>query len=420
MKKTVLFLLAILTIADVRAQIFTDTVHTGASYANQVWYSLSADEQGTAPKNNWDLAFSVSGFGSTIQINSVIGTMLWNYPKSAASGYASVDTSGLSTWMPRYNSDTSWALGAMGRYADPANPSDLDWGVYNVTTHIVTGDSLYIIKLASGVYKKLLIENLSSGVYHFKYANLDGTDAQTASIDKTAYTGKNFVYYSIQSNSIVDREPLSANWDLLFTQYTTFIPTAYTVAGILANDGVQVAKCTDVPDKTTFTDHASATFISPINTIGYNWKSFTGSGYSIKDSLVFFVKPLSGDIWKLILTGFSGSATGSTMFTKEKIYTYVPTAIAGGTNSNAGISMVLYPNPSVEQQVTVVYSIEDISLPVVISVTDMAGKVLLKEQVGAAVGLQQYMLPSSLLLPGMYIVHITAGNSISQQQLVIQ
>jgi hypothetical protein len=82
--------------------------------------------------------------------------------------------------------------------------------------------------------------------------------------------------------------------------------------------------------------------------------------------------------------------------------------------------MVLYPNPSVEQQVTVVYSVEDISLPVVISVTDMAGKVLLKEQVGAAVGLQQYMLPSSLLLPGMYVVHVAAGNSISQQQLIIQ
>lgn len=419
MKKTILFLCALIAMAETKAQVITDTVQTGASYANQVWYSLSTDEQGAAPKNNWDVAFSVSGFGSTILINSVSGIVLWNYPKADATGYGSVDTNGLSTWVPRYNADTSWAMGAMGRYADPANPSDLDWGVYNVTTHIVTGDSLYIIKLAGGAYKKLLIENLSSGVYNFKYANLDGTDAHTASINKSAYSGKNFVYYSLLTNATTDREPLSANWDLLFTQYTTFLPSAYTVTGILANDGVQIAKCTDVPDKTTFTDHATATFVTPINTIGYNWKTFTGSTYSVKDSLVFFVRPVNGDIWKLILTGFSGSATGSFMFSKEKIYTYVPTMVMPGIYDNAGVSMAVYPNPSAGKQVSVIYSVAANSLPATISVTDLAGKVVLNETLTAATGLQIYQLPLAALISGMYIVRVCAGNSTVQQQLII-
>eukprot|EP01030_Chromulinospumella_sphaerica_P034409 gene34409-biopygen13763 len=247
--------------------------------------------------------------------------MLWNYPNSNASGWATVDTTGLYTWTPRYNSDTSWALGAMGKYADPSNPSDLDWGVYNMTTHIVTGDSIYIIKLVNGDYKKLMIEDLTGGVYHFKFANLDGSSPVTASFDKASYSGKNFGYYSLVSNAALDREPASANWNLLFSQYTAFIPSAYTVTGVLANAGVSIAKVTGLPDKNTYTGYSSATFVTPINTIGYNWKTYNMStmAYDIKDSTVFFVEVQNHDIWKVIMTGFSGSATGSSMFSKEKL-----------------------------------------------------------------------------------------------------
>lgn len=416
MKKSILTGLVAMTTMGVNAQVVADSVSTGASYANQVWYSLSADEQGTAPKNNWDLAFEANGFGSTIHINSVNGVMLWNYPNADTSGWSTIDTTGLHTWSARWNSDTSWALGAMGKYADPTNDMDLDWGKYNMTTHIITGDSLYIIKLGDGSYKKLWIRGLASGTYTFRYANIDGTGLQNVTLAKSGYTGKNFGYYSLQTNTALDREPVSTAWDLVFTQHTAFIPSAYTVTGVIANVGVEVAKLAAIPNKNTYVDYGSATFGTAINTIGYNWKTFGGSSFVVQDSLLFFVKPVNGDIWKVIFTGFGGSASGKYYFTKEKLYTNT-SAVAG--NAGASTSVALYPNPSYGQGVTVVYSIAGAAQQATMQVTDITGRVMLYEQLTTNAGLQQYQLLPGTLPQGMYVVSISTAGSISQQKLII-
>ncbi|MBE2290673.1 MAG: T9SS type A sorting domain-containing protein [Chitinophagaceae bacterium] len=414
MKKAALAVLSIALATGTHAQVITDTVSTGATYANQVWYSLENDDQGTAAKNNWDLAFDASGFGSTILINSITGTTLWKYPNADTSGWATVDTTGISTWSARWNSDTSWSEGAMGRYADPSNPSDLDWGLYNMTTHIVTGDSLYIIKLANGDFKKLWVQSLTGSVYTFKYANIDGSGLQNATLNKTTYSGKNFGYYSLQSNAAVDREPASANWDLLFSQYTALIPGPYTVTGLLANKGVEIAKFTALADKTTFTAYGTGTFVTPINTIGYDWKTFTGTGYSIKDSTVYFVKTVSGDIWKMIYTGFGGSATGNHIFTKEKLYTETGIAIGNGQKT---ISIALYPNPANGQDVYVLYSADG---AVSVTVSDISGRTVFASNIAAQQGLQQLRIPTQSLLSGIYIVSVATGEARAQQRLVIR
>ena len=406
-----------LTAASAGAQVVADTVSTGPSYANQVWYSLSADEQGNAAKNNWDLAFAAAGVGSGIMINSIIGTMLWNYPNGDVTAWATLDTAGLSTWTPRWNADTSWAKGAMGRYADPTNPNDLDWGVYNMTTHMVTGDSLYIIKLSDGSYKKLWIENLSSGTYNFKYANLDGSSLQTANLVKATYAGKNFGYYSLQHNTALDREPPASNWDLLFTQYTTFIPSSYTVTGVLANNGTEVARCGGLADKATFAAYSSASFSTSINTIGYNWKVFNGAGYNIQDSLVYFVKPANGDIWKVIFTGFSGGSTGGFMFTKEKLFTNT-SWVAGATVKKA--SLALYPNPAYGGTIHLVYSIPEVVPGATIIISDMTGRVVLRERAEERKGLHQFLVPATQLLPGTYLVTLSAASYSISQKLTIQ
>jgi hypothetical protein len=61
MKKTILASLLAAGFINANAQAVTDTVAVGASYANHVWYSLANDEQGNAPKNNWDIAFDAGG-----------------------------------------------------------------------------------------------------------------------------------------------------------------------------------------------------------------------------------------------------------------------------------------------------------------------------------------------------------------------
>ncbi len=104
--------------------VITDTVAIGAGYANQVWYSLANDEQGSAAKNNWDIAFGTGAMGSTIMINSITGTTLFQYKGGDTTQWATLDTAGITTWQKLYNSDTSWAKGAFSENTVGNDPYD--------------------------------------------------------------------------------------------------------------------------------------------------------------------------------------------------------------------------------------------------------------------------------------------------------
>ncbi|MBL7937073.1 MAG: hypothetical protein JNM51_14795, partial [Bacteroidia bacterium] len=303
------------------AQTIIDTVSVGAGYSNQKWYSLQNDEQGTQPKDNWDIAFEISGYSASILANvQKTNFAVYKTPYSVAQ-YATLDTTGINTWPLLYNSDTTWTVGAFNKGAISSNPNDLGWGVYNSSNHIITGDSCYVIKLSSTSYKKIKINDLNGGIYSFDYANIDGTSAQSQSITKSNYTGKNFAYFDLTNNVAVDREPISANWDLTFVKYISFVPTPYGVTGVLSNKGVTVAQADNVNAPVTYNSWYAHTFNTAINTIGYDWKeiNMTTFAWDIKLDTVYFVKAKTGDIWKLRFTKFSGSSTGNFIFSKEKL-----------------------------------------------------------------------------------------------------
>ena len=415
LKKIFLPLLLVVLSLTAQSQIITDTVSIGAGYTNQVWYSLLNDDVSSAPKSNWDLAFDVGGMGSTVLINSITGTQIWNYPNGDTATWNSVDTTGIDTWSARWNSDTSWAFGAIGAYSNLSNPYDLDWGVYNEITHIVSGDSIYILKLSNGSYKKLWIATLTGGVYYFKYANLDGSSLVNATLTKSNHNNQNFGYYSILTNSELSREPASEDWDLLFTQYTTFIPTPYTVTGILQNKEVAVADLRGLPDAPTFNDWFPQTYSNEINTIGYDWKVFTSS-FVIEDSLVYFIKAKTGDIWKLIPTGFGGSSNGNFMFTKEKL-----SSIGFNEELNSGIAtMSLYPNPATKNQnISMVYSLEESVGSVQITISDLFGKVMYSENADSSKGLHTVYIHTSDLAAGMYLTTLLVNNQKITSKLLI-
>lgn len=412
MKKAILFAYAVIAFAYTQAQTIIDTVSIGTGYTNQVWYSLQNDEQGSSAKNNWDLGFSTAGQGSNILINSVTGVKLWKYPNSDTSGWVTLDTTGLSTWTALYNSDTSWAYGAFKQNLS-GNPYDVGWGIYDPNTHYVWGDSLYIIKLANGSYKKLWIVSLISGTYTFRYANLDGSNDTTVSLTKSTYTGKNFGYYSIQNNAALDREPLAANWDLLFTQYTGFIPQPYNVTGVLSNMGVTVAEASGV-DVNTVT-WTSYTFNTAMNEIGYDWKTYTGS-WTIEDSLAYFVKDKTGNIWKVIFTGFGGSANGNFIFTKEKVSSVGITE----ANENSIGTLSIYPNPSNGNDISIIYNLEKSVSSANLAIYDLLGRKLHSENLNNTQGFYQHKISNQNFSSGIYIVTVEFDGKAVQQKLVIR
>ncbi|MBL7941190.1 MAG: T9SS type A sorting domain-containing protein, partial [Flavobacteriales bacterium] len=343
---------------------------------------------------------------------SANGVSLWSYPYGTIADWNNtLDITGIETWPLLHNSETTWGLGAFDQNIDPENEFDFGWGIYDFITHAVEGDSLFVIQLADESYRKLKIAELTvGGEYHFTYADLDGNNEQTVIVDKSEFAGKNFAYYSIAEEEIVDREPLSASWDLLFTQYTAFVPTPYVVAGVLHNEGVLVAQADGV-DVETEEDYNSFAFVPEINTIGYDWKSFNGTGFDIVADQCFFVQQTDGEIWKVVFTGFGGSANGNYEFTKEKL-------LANNIAEMHGISLLeIYPNPAKESCSLVLNAVN--AETIVIRITDIHGKVISTEQRNLVTGMNLIPVDVARLTSGLYQVTIESATSIATKRLMV-
>lgn len=424
MKKNLLAmgLLALIS-GNMNSQIVIDTVSVGAGYANHKFYSLQNDEQGTAPKDNWDIGFEITGYSAAILANTQRTSFaLYKAPYSIAN-YASIDTAGITGWKALYNSDETWNIGAFSRGANPSNANDLGWGLYDQSTHYITGDSCYVVKISGSSYKKLKIVSLIGGVYTFEYANINGTSSQTATIAKSSYTGKNFAYYDLTTNAAVDREPVSANWDLMFGSYTAFVASGtitvpYTVTGVLANKGVGIYQYNDVVNPSTDVSWAGNVFSTNISTIGNDWKFFNlnTNQWKLVNDTIYFVGDKLGNIWKMRFTGFGGSSTGNFIFSKEKIS-------ATGINDLAGnvvTKFSVYPNPSNGETTTLLFNAEQQVSDVTVSVMDLNGRVISTEKITIENGMNKHVLNTSELNSGVYLVNVNAGGSNSTQKLIKQ
>lgn len=342
MKKSILALLT-LTTNIIWSQTTTE-ISLQPSYEKQVYYSLENGIEATVDLASWDLAFETSAFGSNIRFNGATGSELYVYNQGTVADWATIDTTGLHTQSSLYDSDTSWYSTAFNQ--ELVNEFDLGWGQYSVITHIVSGDSIYIFKTIDESYKKFYIDRLQSGVYHLIYSDLDGSNEVTTEISKSEYVTKNFVYFSFDTNEVIDLEPESNTWDLVFTKYIATLDGGiqYGVTGVLLNNGVEAGKVTD---GSTINQVKESTHTyemnSNISSIGFDWKTFQFSTftYSIADSLIFVIKDQNDMLWNLELLSFAGSTSGDLSFNTIK-----QDDVTGIFNSNSNNNtMSIYPNP---------------------------------------------------------------------------
>jgi hypothetical protein len=293
----------------------TATVSLGAGYANEVYYRLSDGLTTAVPRNNWDIAFSVDAREAAILTNSTSGVILKVYPTSSGWNWTDpVDTTGFKSWAPLFNSDTTWTEGAFNMNA--TGHPNYGWGEYDSNTHNLTGVALYILKTRAGAYKKIWIMNKLSAQqkYTFRYSDLDGLNEHTVNLDLAASL-KNFMYYSIDTNEEVDREPENDKWDILFTKYNTIIESQnYTVTGVLQNIDVTAQESTDTdPMSKVF---PTTGFLTNISTIGSDWKiiDMQTFQYSMDETRVFYVRDLNGEVYRIKFKTFEGSGTGNLSF----------------------------------------------------------------------------------------------------------
>ncbi len=287
------------------------SISMGPNYMNDVFYGLNDNTITEVNRTNWDIAFGTFVMSPSIIINGGNGVVLYEVSKDTNDWYNPVDTSEISSWPKLNNSLQTWDIGAFS--ANMGGGFDFGWGVYlGAPSHNVVGNSVFLIKLPDNSAKKILIrmKNGYQNSVNFVYANIDGSDEINVTISDNNYATKEYVYYSLSSNSVIDREPAKENWDLLFTQYYD-TQINYIVTGVLSKPGVTIAKVTGVAP--TAADTTMADYSSSISTIGYDWKQIDMMTYqySLADNVSYFVKTTTNHVYQIYFTRFDGSATGN-------------------------------------------------------------------------------------------------------------
>lgn len=419
MKKSLLFLLIVVLTSSVGfSNPVNDTISMSPGYANDVFYSLENGVVKTEARSNWDLAFYTNPWSAGITINDGNGVMLYTYPVGDTANWNTLDTTGILSWKTLNNSDTIWEDGAFNRHA--LGHPDYGWGVYNTISHDVVGDSLYVVKLASGSYKKIWIERKNSvnNTFYFKHANLDGTDEVSEMIDATPYTNKMFIYYDMTSATFIDREPAIDTWDLLFSKYMAIVfdndgnPSYYPVVG--ATNNVNTLGNKHYPVLENFEDWSSKPLEAYKTTIGHDWKSFSMSTFSweLADSTAYFVQTGKGDVYKIVFDYFGGQGNGRAGFVKKLI------SLTGNNEFEATTASIqLFPNPA---STAVYLSIDNnqTSTMAQVKLYDLTGRLVLNKQIALTNGSAQLELADQL--PGLYLLQLEAAGQQFIQKLQIK
>jgi hypothetical protein len=329
MKSKLLFLVAVVAVSlsscktdDVVNppvnQAKVDSLVSGVGYATDVYYSLKNGVVKTAPRAEWDLAFATISKSVSILINSGSKDSLFVWKSGAIADFAKAAALDNNKNLATSFDSLSWYNhSAFEQNLSPTNPYDQGWGIYNGTTHDVAGDSVYILKLADGTYKKIAIisRNATTFAFKFKIANLAANAAtDTVTITPASYPTKNFIYYAVATKTVIDREPDKTTWDFVFTKYDSKLAGNPLVSGILTNEGVSSVKLVGADSTKVYT---ATTFTKKVSNIGFDWKHFNGSSYDIVNPY-YFVHGVDGNYYQLKFTAFK-YATGVTLFTVKKL-----------------------------------------------------------------------------------------------------
>ncbi|MEJ2594885.1 MAG: T9SS type A sorting domain-containing protein [bacterium] len=350
----------------------TDTLSMGPGYGNDIFYSMENGEVASAPRDNWDIAFYTPRFSAGIIVNEGYGgmqgyTTLYTYPYGDTSAWESVDTSNMALWKPLYNSPEYWEEGAFNR--NSTGHPDYGWGWYNMVNH-----HLY-------------------------------------------YEDRRFIYYSLVNDEVVDREPDSQSWDIVFTRYFEELEAEgeivpYLVAGAASN--VDIGANNFHPVSLDFMDWSSEPFDSLKNTIGHDWKSFDfTTGWVILDSNVYFVQNFDGNVYKLIFTWWDGSTTGDFALEKQLV-----SLVDVDEFEQEVAEIEVYPNPATTQ-----FNIRgkvDYKEPLTVSVYDQSGRRVHAFDTDAMELERGILVNRADFSTGLYIIQITGDNFTARQKLMIR
>jgi len=279
-----------------------DTIALTALYKNQVYFDLEkGDAILTNLRKTWDLSFESASEGYRIRLNTscfmvaaqIEGTFglpadttgaIWKFDHSNGSP----DSTAIGNWFLVQASDTSFpgSFYVINRGIDE-NGNDRG-------------------------YRQLVLDSLKNDTYYFRMARFNGSDIQNCIVTKDERFDRQL--FSFDSGIQPPDEPLSATWDLLFTQYTTLLytdegdPYPYLVTGVLLNPvAVEAALDSSAAFNDISFENASALpFSRQQDFIGYDWKyyDFDEGFYTVDINKIYIIRNRNGLLFKLRFLGF--------------------------------------------------------------------------------------------------------------------
>ncbi len=398
-----------------------DQPSVGNSYANQTFYTLNDGTTKTNANTAWDIAFDVSPGGAGVLVNESVGLSFTGpLPEvelyySGSTDFATADTTGMTRL---YNPEINWTSGAFNSVATPGNQVDLGWGDYTFGSGVFS-TRVFFIRLRNGLFQKIEIQSLVSGVYTFRHADYDGSNEVSYTVDKANYPNRTLAYFSLETGTALDLEP--EKWDLLFTRYYTLLDDGtgtgnmlnYMVTGVLHNANVSVAQADNIDPATV--DHNNYTSYSDtLNKIGHDWKFFDfQTGWGIEQNRVYFVQN-SDSLWKVQFLDFEGSSTGIT--TLERTFETLLVSTNGLYDSFE--SFEVYPNPVIDH-VNIAFELKVDSRDANLTLRNALGQTILNQNVWINNGLNVLRLPIDVST-GVYYLSLEVDNEIITKPVFVK
>jgi len=382
-------------------------ISMGTSYQYDIYYSLNEGITAYPERENWELAFSTDLYDNNIRINNSY-VKLYQVSENIEDWEEITSFNSLIALQLR-NSNIEWEIGAFVSNYFEKNPFNYGWGNYNTETQEIEGCRIYIIDYNNQI-KKIKINNLSNGIYNFTISNLDGSNEENISIDSSPYTNKRFIYYSLSNYEIINREPDLNNWDLVFTRYEEEYVTLnedtmpYIVTGVMTNQNLIAQYDGDININPS-TENMSIS--NEINTIGYDWKEYTGEFVIIPNRAYYLFSQDQTSLYKIIFQSFSGQGTGNLSFTIEEIEDFNP---VNNINSIEENIMQIYPNPNNGK-----FHIDLNEKKGILSIIDSYGKIVLKKELN-----QSLTLNLDDLSEGLFLINLKGDNFNVSKKILIK
>ena len=295
----------------------------GPNEPNQVYVDLSSQSQTVVTRDSWDLGF-YNGEEFTVKLNGAIymgasAVEATNINEVTADFITEELTAQMTTGSAsniNYFDDatgdiTKTAIGIVADNNDDNKVFLLKLG-FEISDTLPNAGSVNISGEERGWKKIRIIKN--GETYVLQYANINDTTYTEVTIDKD--TDYNFTFFSFNTESTVNVEPLKEAWDLNFTVFTNVAdfgtgPLAYGFSDFVVTNTLGQATSYEVLTDAnedgvidiTYNDFNESNIDNSLfstadqRAIGSNWRNVFSR--TVNDDRFYIVKDEEGNIYKI-------------------------------------------------------------------------------------------------------------------------